>query len=352
MKDKELLAPIFNAYFKEGRAVRYEALSIGHINDTFKIYSGEQSFLLQRINQEVFKDPSIVVENYQLVYDQLKTKLPELSIPRLIPNLDQQFYQQDLKGNYWRVVEFVENSKAFETVTEAQQVKTAAAALGRFVAALNTPPVPSLKATIPEFHYFGKRYSLFQQICEADRVNRKNQALPEIEYLEACLPDLIEFNHLNLPLRLVHNDPKISNLLYDSNNHVLAVIDWDTIMPGFLAMDFGDMVRSMAVTASEEEQELEKVNLRTDYLELICANFIPPLQPFLSEKEKESFHLGAEYILLEQMLRFLSDYLKGDLYYKTHYPEQNLHRAQNQMRIHQQLVQYRAQLFDWCRRYY
>lgn len=338
----EILSSILKAYFGTEEKYQAKTLAGGHINDTYRVVVEGNSYLVQRINEQVFQSPETVINNYRLVYEQLSRFQTGLLLPQLIRNLQQGYFFKDPQGKFWRLVTFLEDTHSLEEAENLAQIAAASDTVGRFLAALNTPPAPKLEESIPNFHYLTKRLESFWQIVEANPKDRASRVAAEIEYIRSVQHSIIEFNALDLPKRIVHNDPKISNLLFDSSGKTVAVIDWDTIMPGYLATDFGDMVRAMAVSASEEEAELDKVFFRSDNFEVICKHFLPPIATLLSKSEKDTFHWGPSYIVFEQLIRFLGDYLEGDRYYKVPHPEQNRVRAANQLKLHQELVRHEA----------
>lgn len=336
---EQIVQQVQNAFFSEENILRYQAIGIGHINDTYSLMTSQGQYLFQRINHLVFQEPKSVVENYHLVFDHLSRTGLQLLLAAPVSTLNQHLFWQDSEGNFWRMLRFLSKTHSLSQAESVEQVQSAASAVALFLKALNTEPPSGVKATIPNFHHFQYRYQQYLKILEKDAYGRSKKARAAIQYLEDFRDTLPDLQGLGIDQRLVHNDPKMSNLLFNDQKEVVAVIDWDTIMPGAFATDFGDMVRTMSVSADENETNLGKVQLIWPYLEAICAHFLPPLAPLFNEQEKATLHLGPAYILLEQMLRFLSDYLDGDQYYKVHYTEQNLDRALNQMKVHELLSQ-------------
>ncbi|MEO0338205.1 MAG: aminoglycoside phosphotransferase family protein [Bacteroidota bacterium] len=334
---EQIVQQVQDAFFPEAQILEYRTIGIGHINDTYRLVTTQGEYLFQRINHLVFQQPQQVVENYRLVYEHLSQQKFPLLLSAPIPTRDQQLVWQDSKGNSWRMLIFLKGTHSLTQTDNVKQVEAASRAVALFLKALNTNSPAGIAPTIPNFHRFQYRYEAYLAILEKNTRQRAQKAQEAIQYLAAHKDTLPNLQALNIDNRLVHNDPKMSNLLLNDQEDVVAVIDWDTIMPGAFATDFGDMVRTMVVSADENETNLEKVQLIWPYLEAICQHFLPPLAPLFNEQEKATLHLGPAYILLEQMLRFLSDYLDGDQYYKVHYAEQNLDRAMNQMKVHQLL---------------
>ncbi|MEM6378136.1 MAG: aminoglycoside phosphotransferase family protein [Bacteroidota bacterium] len=335
---------IIKAYFPTEDRFKVKPLGDGNINDTYRLELGSNGFLLQKINQSIFKEPQIVLENYQLIFQHLEVHLKDLLLPALIKTNNGQLAYRNELGQYWRVLTFLEHTYGLESASDIQQVAAAADATGRFLAALNQNPTPNLGTPLPDFHNFQQRYQSFLEALAKAKTARKKAASEAINFLMEWAPKIPNYHQLDLPQRLVHNDPKIGNLLFNQQAQVVAVIDWDTIMPGTLLTDFGDMVRTMVATAGEDEADLDLVKINIDYFTALCQYFLPPLKPLLSALERQYWLSGAFYIVLEQMLRFLQDYLQEDIYYKIAYPEHNLVRAKNQQALFQNLKHQEAHL--------
>lgn len=323
---------IFQA-FSDDLPVSIKAIGAGNINDTLKVKGKKRSYLLQRINHQVFKDPEQVQKNYQLIYDHLSRQDLGLELPTLIRTKSGASFTRDAEGRYWRLVAFIDHTVAHEQAQHLAQVKEAAAKIGQFVAGLNQAPTPQIGETIPDFHHFQARYLTFEAFLPDANKSRLKEAKTAIHFIQKNASQVPDYQGLELPRRLVHNDPKIGNVLFDEAGAVVAVIDWDTVMPGYLATDLGDMIRTMAVNADEDERELSRVYLRKDYLEACLENFLLPLRGLVTPPEKQYLASGPLYIVMEQALRFLYDYLAEDRYYKIKYPQHNLHRSLNQIEL-------------------
>lgn len=323
---------IFSA-FSDDLPASIKSIGAGNINDTLQIKGRERSYLLQRINHRVFKDPQRVQKNYQLTYEHLSRQDLALQLPRLLKTKGGALFTRDAEGRFWRLISFIEDTVAYEQAETLAQVEEAAAKIGQFVAALNQSPVPPIQETIADFHNFQTRYRAFEAILVTAEASRLEQAAPAINFIQANAGQIPDYRAVGLPRRMVHNDPKIGNVLFDRSGTVVAVIDWDTIMPGYLATDLGDMIRTMAVSADENTQELSKVDLRSDYLQCCLESFLWPLRKLVTPQEKQYLATGPLYIAMEQALRFLYDYLCGDVYYKIQYPRHNLYRSLNQIKL-------------------
>jgi len=323
---------IFRAFADEP-PLSIEPIGSGNINDTLKVVVAGSSYLLQRINHQVFTNPAQVQKNYELIYAHLVGQGLPLHLPALIRTKAGAAFTTDSGGNVWRLLEFIEGGIAYEQAQSLEQVAEAAAKIGQFVAALNRLPVPDIRATIGDFHNFQKRYRTFTEVVKRADGQRVAAAASAIAFIREYATQIPDYRGVGLPLRMVHNDPKVGNVLFASDGKVLAVIDWDTVMPGYLATDLGDMIRTMAVTADEDERDISRVDLRSDYLQACLEHFLHPLREVISPLEKACLATGPLYIAMEQALRFLQDYLAGDVYYKTQYPGHNLDRSQNQIAL-------------------
>ncbi len=315
-------------------------IGLGNINDSYQLdfeVGGEQkTVLLQRLNHHVFKRPEDVMDNTLRICQHLSSQDYPYKISMPLPGLDGAFLQKDELGNYWRAFSFIENSFAPEGISDPHIAYEAARAYGAFARALRDFPAHSLAETIPDFHNTDRRWEYFLKILAEDPVGRVNKTQPEIKAVFAAKPifDKISLlkNSGELPLRVAHNDTKAGNVLFDlKTRKALAVIDLDTVMPGSLLSDFGDMVRSF--TPDCPEDSVAAPNIRHDVLAALQRGFLEETDSFLTRTERENLMLGAVWMIGEQALRFLSDWLAGDVYYKINAPDHNLVRAGNQLAL-------------------
>lgn len=327
-------------FFYFDRWISAVAYGNGNINDTYRIDFEQKglcrTFLLQRLNHLVFKDPEAVMRNIQAVCEHLARQAYPYRTAAPVAALDGQFLQADEAGNWWRVFPFFEPSYAPEGLVGPDIAYQAARAYGAFARALRHFPPEKLTATIPGFHDTDQRWAFFLKILEEDPLGRAQETQPEIADIFSAKPVFDKISDLkrngHLPLRVTHNDTKAGNVLFDANTHkALAVIDLDTVMPGTILSDFGDMVRTFA--ADRQEGETGAVSLRHGILDALQRGFLEETGGFLTEPEKQHLLLGAAWITGEQALRFLTDWLSGDVYYKIHYPTHNLVRTRNQLAL-------------------
>lgn len=328
-------------FFRFDHPPRLTPVGNGNINDTYRIDFDQngrrQTFLLQRLNHLVFQAPERVAANIRRVADHLAGR-PDYPyrIPAPVPGLDGRDLQRDDAGNYWRVFPFFDHTFVPETAATPAVAFEAARAYGIFLRALGDLPADALAETIPGFHDTARRWAVFEKNLADDPAGRAAAVLPEIEKIRAAKPVFDAVERLktgsDLPLRITHNDTKAGNVLLSVETHqAVAVIDWDTVMPGTALSDFGDMVRTFAPDCHEDGPG--PVALRTDVLQALCKGFAAATAGFLAKTELENLPLGARWIIGEQALRFLTDYLAGDVYYKTRFPEHNLLRARNQLNL-------------------
>lgn len=278
------------------------------------------------------------MENIQLVAEHLEKKAFSDKILKPIPTKDGQLFFKEETGNYWRVFPFFAKTSTFETVKNAAQAYEAARAYGAFSKALADVNIEKLHLTIPHFHDGIRRMRLFETALKSASENKIGQAIIEIQFLITHSDIFQKVADLELPIRVTHNDTKISNVLFDwKGENALAVIDWDTIMPGTVLSDFGDMVRTFTNSGAEDETNLEAVQVRTEILEALQKGYLEEMSDILTPLEKDNLMLGAKWITLMQAMRFLTDFLENDTYYKTDYIGHNWVRARNQIALFQSL---------------
>ncbi len=316
----------------------------GHINDTFLVSTkdslgADKRYILQSINTNVFKKPQEVMHNIELVTRYLKSQTAdERRVLSLVYTKDQKPYYIDDEGRFWRVYDFVEGSLCLESPESTDDFYQSAIAFGEFQCLLNNFPVEKLFETIPDFHNTPDRYRKFLEAVEKDVVGRAGTVAKEIEFVNQRKEFYsVLFDSKNdgvLPLRVTHNDTKINNVMLDSETRTaLCVIDLDTIMPGFSVNDFGDSIRFGASTAAEDEKDLSKVEMDLNLFETYAKGFIKGCGGLLSEDEIILMPEGAKMMTIECGMRFLTDYLEGDTYFKTKYPEHNLDRCRTQFKL-------------------
>lgn len=322
----------------------------GHINETYAVYmptekgTDEPYYVLQRLNINVFKNPGQVMENIYGVTEFLREVIwneggdPDRETLSYIKTKSGDNYYEDYEGQPWRCSNYIENSVCFQMVESPEQFYQSARSFGHFLKQLGSYPAASLYETIPDFHDTGKRFDAFAQALKRDVKNRARLCRPEIEFAlgreKDCGVLTGQLAEGLLPLRVTHNDTKLNNILFDGETGKgLCIIDLDTIMPGLAANDFGDSIRFGASTAEEDEKDLDKVHFDIHLYELYVKGYLEMAKDVLTPAEIESLPWGARLMTLECGIRFLTDFLQGDTYFKTAYPEHNLVRARTQFRL-------------------
>ncbi len=324
-----------------------EPYGSGHINDTYYIKntnSEDSDYLLQRINHRVFKDVPSLMNNIQLVTTHLRTRLkeipgadPEKEVLSLVKTNEHLYYFLDERGNYWRMYKYIKNTKSIDIVETNEQAFEGGKAFGRFQMLLFDLDINLLNYTIPAFHHIGLRLTRFNSALQADPLDRKNAVAAEVEFIQLRIEGMCAILNLGreegLPVRITHNDTKFNNILLDLNDQAQCVIDLDTVMPGYVAYDFGDAIRSIINTAPEDEQDLDKIRLNIPLFEAFTQGYLKESAGFLTENEIKSLPLSVLLFPYMQGVRFLTDYLNGDTYYKIHFPDHNLQRTRAQFQL-------------------
>lgn len=329
----EVKPNILSSFFKNIDDCKIIPFGSGLIHRTFFLQHPEGDFILQKINHHVFKNPLDLMENIQTVSQHLeKEKYPKV-ILKIKKTLDGNVLLQTSQNEYWRIFDFIKDTQEFTHPASETQVYQTGKSFGEFLTYLKDLPVEKIKPSIPNFHNTRMRFENLEKAIQRDEYKRVHLAKKEIEEIRQWYFLIEEFEALDAPIRIVHADPKISNLLFDKNKKVKAVIDWDTIMPGYIIHDFGDLVRTMACEVGEESTDFEKAKISIPYLEMLKKGFLETTDSWLSKVEKGNLMLGAKVIIYEQAIRFLTDFLEGDKYYNTVYTEQNFNRAKNQIAL-------------------
>lgn len=344
---EKVFSDISHAYGLNGELKRIKRLKRGHINDTYRVDfdedGREKSYLFQRINNYVFKSPELIVKNVREVTAHIRRKL-ELAGEKDIKRLVLKLYEHDGKGLYytesgecWRVMSFVFNATTYDTFDNAKLVAIGHG-FGSFLAALSDFPGGDLYETIPDFHNTKKRFDAFFTAYDNDCIGRASDIASEAEYIRSVYGYTDRFEKLymdgKIPLRVTHNDTKGNNIMIDETTGApLAVIDLDTVMSGFAMYDFGDAVRYAANTSAEDEKDLTKVALDLSRYEALADGFFSEMMGKFTEIEIRNMPWGVVLITLETAVRFLTDYLEGDVYFKVDYPTHNLDRGRCQLAL-------------------
>lgn len=334
-------------------AQRYDG---GHINDTYfaayRLNGSVRRYVHQRINTRVFQNAHALVHNVARVTRHMRQKLEAQGAPdidrrvlQLIPTRDGEDMLLTEQGEHWRTYAFVERTVARSRVESPADAYAAARAFGEFAALLADLPESELEETIPGFHDTPSRFAQLTAAVAADVCNRAAGARGEIaqaQTLAPLAPALLEFaKRERLPLRATHNDTKITNVLFDEETgDAVCVVDLDTVMPGLTLYDAGELIRTASTRASEDERDPGKITIDLDLLDAVLTGFARGANGVLSEPERSAFVTAGMVLAYENGLRFLTDHLQGDAYFRVHRPEQNLDRARAQLALARALDRY------------
>ena len=331
-----------------GIPVAYKECTAGHINNTYMVTFDcdhkTEKYILQRINTYVFKNPQHVMHNIVGVTTYIKALLEhdggdaERGTLDFVKSKTGEYFYKDEKDGYWRMYRYVDNVISYSQAESPELFEKAGVAFGKFQLQLAGYDASDLYETIPDFHNTKKRFERFTQVVNSCTSERRNIASDAIEFILArgakCSFVVDEIEAGRIPVRVTHNDTKLNNILMDEQTgEGVCIIDLDTIMPGSVLYDFGDSIRFGASSALEDEADLDKVFFRTDMFEAFARGYITASNGTLTAHEIESLVMGAYIITFETGMRFLTDYLENDVYFKTSYPDHNLVRARNQLKL-------------------
>lgn len=339
---------VLNNYDLKGTLVSNEPYGSGHINDTFLLVFHEGNndikYVLQRMNNEIFRQPIELMENILGVTSHLRKKIienggnPERETLNVVSTKQEIPYFLDSTGNYWRIYKFITESKSYDQVEDSKDFYESGVSFGKFQCLLADYDAESLHETIEGFHNTKARFQVFKDVVAADIMGRAESVADEIAFIlerEAVanyFTDLVEQG--KIPIRVTHNDTKLNNIMMDcETGKGICVIDLDTVMPGLAMNDFGDSIRFGASTGAEDEQDLSKVECSMELFEIYTKGYIEGCAGKLTEREIDLLAMGAKVMTYECGMRFLTDYLQGDTYFKIHREKQNLDRSRTQFKL-------------------
>jgi hypothetical protein len=343
------LAEVVRHFAIEGEFLRAEPYGTGHINDTYASHwrtaGGAVRYIQQRINHKIFTNPPALMENIDRVIRHIRGKRqgvpgadPQRECLTVVPARDGKLYYCDGDGNYWRTYVFIEGARTFDVCAGPPQAFASALAFGHFQALLADLPGGPLHETIPFFHHTPRRMAALEQAVTKDIANRSASARAEIEFalarkpMTAVVTEGLEQG--TIPNRVTHNDTKLNNVMLDDRTGTgVCVIDLDTVMNGSVLYDFGDMVRTHTRASAEDERDLDKVTLQMDAFEALTRGYMRSAGSFLVPAEIDRLAFSGRLITFTIGIRFLTDYLAGDVYFKTHRPGHNLDRARVQFKM-------------------
>jgi len=340
---------IVSHFCLEGEFVSAAPCGFGHINDTyaveFRLPGGEfRRYPLQRVNSHVFRNIAGLMRNMEAVTGHLRSRIAaaggnsEREVLTLIPCVDGNTFHTTLSGEFWRAFVFIEGARTYEVSESREHIYQVGRAFGHFQQLLADFPAVQLVETIPGFHHTARRFGAFARAVQRDVVNRAHTARPEIEFVEARaeeMPGLLRLlDSGTLPSRVTHNDTKLNNVMIDDiTGEGICVIDLDTVMPGSALYDFGDAVRYAANPAAEDERDLSKVCIDLEIYACLARGFLDAARGLLTPEEVDYLPFSAKLMTLECGMRFLTDYLEGDVYFKTSREGHNLDRCRTQLKM-------------------
>lgn len=348
MELNEIMKEVISQFTFSGNVEECIPFGSGHINDTYRLTfqtdTGVQRYILQRMNKAIFTKPVELMENVSGVTSWLKRKIQEKGgdIQRetlnLVDTLSGKPYYVDSEGDYWRVYLFIERATCFDLVENENDFYQSAVAFGNFQGLLADYPAQTLHETIVNFHNTVDRFHKFQEAVKKDSCHRAAGVQEEIQFVlerEALAHTLCDLQDSGaMPLRVTHNDTKLNNIMIDDDTgKAICVIDLDTVMPGLAVNDFGDSIRFGASTAAEDEKDLSMVSCDLRLYEIYVKGFIEGCAGALTEIELDMLPMGAILMTFECGVRFLTDYLEGDHYFKIHRPGHNLDRCRTQFKL-------------------
>ncbi len=353
---------IVSAFCPNAEPVGIRELTAGNVNATYRIdydpADRSRSLVLQRINTEAFRDPAALMENIRLVTGHIRASLtaagldPARRVLEFLPVGDGSLLHRESDGSCWRCYRFVDGVTAYNSIESPAQFREAGRGFGSFQTMLADFPADRLTETIPFFHDTPRRYAAFQESVRRDAAGRVSALAEEIAFFDSRaermrgIVDRLASGEL--PLRVTHNDTKLNNVLIDNDTHkALCVIDLDTVMPGSVLYDFGDAVRYGASTAAEDEPDTSRIGFDMTLFRAFTEGFLSETADRLTDAELTLLPLGAEIITCELAMRFLTDYIDGDRYFKIHCPDHNLVRAHAQMKLLTEVEAHRAEM-DAC----
>jgi len=338
---------IAKQFATEGTIADIEIHHGGHINDSYRLTNtanGCPDYILQRVNHYVFKDVELLMNNMVIVTDHVAPKVrkkypddPHRHSLEIIPAVDGNSFFRDPDGNFWRVLRFIEDHLVFDSTTDPAIAYEGALKFGEFTKMLSDLSADNVGTIIPDFHNMKWRLTQMEEAVRANKAGRLDVVKAELDYIESRAKMMLTVHELGetgaIPLRVTHNDTKISNVLFDRDKKGLCVIDLDTIQPGYVTSDFGDGIRTLTNTGEEDDRDLDRVTMNIELYEAFANGFLESTREILSETEKDALLYGGLLFPYMQGVRFLIDYLDGDLYYKTEYTEHNLVRTRAQLKL-------------------
>jgi Phosphotransferase enzyme family len=341
------IASIFAQFKTDTQLKSYRHFGSGHINDTILVKTvgaSDPDFVLQLVNHHIFKDVPGLMHNIATVTDFIRSYLkgipgsdPDSEVLTLIKTHEGKAFTKDEKGNYWRCYLYIPDTFSYDKVDSEEKAVEGGRIFGKFQSILSGLDAKLLTETIPYFHDLEKRLETFRNTIARNPVNRVELVTEEIRFVEERAEELLsitqKINNGEIPIRITHNDTKFNNILFDKQNHAQCIVDLDTVMPGSVLHDFGDAIRTAANTAVEDEADLSKISLDMKLFKAYSSGYMSEAYLFLTKAEIENLALSSKFMVFIIGLRFLTDYIDGDNYFKVQHPEHNLQRCRAQFQL-------------------
>ncbi|MDH6306670.1 Ser/Thr protein kinase RdoA (MazF antagonist) [Parabacteroides sp. PF5-5] len=361
-KTKDKLLQILDQFQLQDKVVSVEPFGNGHINDTLKVTTdkGEAKYILQRINHHIFTNVDMLQNNIHVVTSHIRKKLEEQGekdidrkVLTFLPTKEGKNYYFD-GDSYWRVCLFIPRSKSYEEVNTELSYE-AGKAFGNFQSMLADIPEGKLGETIPNFHNMEFRLQQFHEAVEANAAGRLEEVKELVDEIEKradafCIQEQL-YRDGKLKKRINHCDTKVNNVMFDEDGKVLCVIDLDTVMPGFVLSDIGDFIRTGANTGAEDDENLDKVGVNMEIFKAYTRGYMETAQSFLTPQEISMLPYGGRLLTYMQTVRFLTDYINGDTYYKIHHPMHNLQRTKAQFKLLRSLEEHAEEMDNFMKSY-
>jgi len=332
-----MISSILSAYGISDEKSQVVPLTDGLINRTWKVTRGSEQFILQRINDHVFKQPYQLAANIEMLNNYLAEKKPDYLFVAPVKNLRGDTIVFDKQHGYFRLFAFVRGSHTINVVSTPEQAFEAAAQFGQFTRYLSGFDASHLHITIPDFHNLTLRYRQFEEAIATgnpDRIKQSKDLIADIKKRTHILDSFEKIKTNNfVRRRVIHHDTKISNVLFDDQGKGICVIDLDTVMPGYFISDVGDMMRTYLSPANEEEKDFSKVHIRRNVFQAVVDGYLSYMADELTSEEKELLIYSGLFLIYMQAIRFLADHINNDLYYGAAYEGHNLIRAGNQISL-------------------
>jgi hypothetical protein len=363
---QDLVSSIGNLFAVQGEFLFGEEIDSGHINATYRatyrLPNGNvQRYIIQAINRNVFKDPYAVMHNVERVTSHINSRVLRLKKDlggqtlNLFPARAGGSWIEDAQGSVWRCYNHIEGCVTYNVVENTRQAYQAARAFGSFQDLVSDLDSSSIIETIPDFHHTRKRFARLMDVANADSLGRLKSVREEFEFIrvrESLTGRLLDFVESGeIPIRVTHNDTKINNVMIDAHSdEAVCVIDLDTVMPGLALYDFGDLVRSATSPAAEDETDLSKVQMQMPMFEALVEGYLESAGAFINDTEIENLTHAGKLMTFEVGIRFLTDFLEGDIYFKTHRPGHNLDRCRTQLKLVERIEEREAEMNAFVRK--